>query len=114
VAFTVTAVNDGNDVWGMKRVLQVQLKPAISDYASGGYLIQGIAGTTESTGNVGLAKVFWAIPIGGEGGYKPTFNPVTSKVQIFQQSAITGPLTEVLANTDLSGQTFNLLVVGDS
>jgi hypothetical protein len=52
------------------------------------------------------------IPIGGQGGYVPVWNPTTSKLQVFQQSAATSALTEVPAATDLSAYTFNLLVVG--
>ena len=110
--FTITKVNDGDDVWGRHRLEQVQLQPAVSDYAPGGYLIQGIGGTTESTGNVGIDKVGYVIPIGGQGGYVPVWSGSSPRLQIWQQSAATSALTEVPAATDLSKYTFNLLVVG--
>lgn len=112
MAYTITKVPDGDISLGSLRAEQVQLQPAAADYAPGGYLIQGIAGSTEATGNVGLSKVLFVIPVGGQGGYVPVFNPATSKVQMFQQGAAAGALTEVAAGTDLSAFTFNLLVVG--
>jgi hypothetical protein len=114
MAFSVTKEPDGDDVWSRKRLEHVQLQPAISDYQPGGYLLQGIGGTTESTGNVGLGKIAYVIPVGGEGGYKPVWNPATSKLQVFEDSAGTGPLVEVGGTTNLAAYTFNLLVVGTS
>lgn len=113
MAYSVTKVSDGDDVWGRKRLEHVVLQPALSDYVPGGYLIQGEAGTTESTGNVGLAKVFFVIPIGGQGGYTPVWNPTTSKLQVFVDSAGTGPLQEAGGTTNLNAYAFNLLVVGE-
>lgn len=111
MAFTITKVPDGDDVWGRTRIEEVQLQPAISDYVAGGYLLQGISGTTETTGNVGLAKVNWAIPCGGQQNLLPVFNPTTSKIQIFSASSASG-IAEVPAGTNLAGFTFNLLVGG--
>ena len=112
MAYTITKVADGDDVWGRARLERVQLQPAPSDYPPGGYPIQGIGGTTEDTGNVGIDKVYFVIPVGGEGGYKPVFNPVTSKLQVFEDSAGTGPLVEVGGTTNLQAYTFNLIVGG--
>ena len=111
MAYKLTKVNDGDLLANIREEL-VQLQPSVSDYATGGYLVQGIGGTTESTGNVGLAKVLFVLPVGGQGGYLPVFNPTTSKLQIFQDSTSGGPGGEVLANTNLAAYTFNLLVVG--
>ena len=112
MAFKITKTPDGDVSLGNLRGEIVNLQPSASDYATGGYLIQGIGGTTESTGNVGIDRVLFVIPVGGQGGYVPAFNPATSKLQIFQQSAATGALTQPNANTDLSAFTFQLLVVG--
>lgn len=111
--YTITKVSDGDISLGNLRAEEVKLQPAASDYATGGYLIQGIGGTTESTGNVGLDKVLGVIPFGGQGGYVPVWNPATSKLQIYQGgAAVSSPLAEVPANTNLSALTFQLLVIG--
>lgn len=112
MAFTLTKLTDGDMSLGNFRGEQVALQPSVSDYATGGYLVEGIGGATETAGNVGVTKVVFVIPIGGQGGYVPVFNPTTSKVQMFEQSAATSALTELAASTDLSSYTFNLLVVG--
>lgn len=112
MAYSLTHGNDYQDVWGRHVADDYSLVPAISDYATGGYLIQGISGTTETTGNVALAKVGYVIPIGGQGGYMPVWNPVTSKLEIYQGAAGLGANTQVPANTDLSAFTFHLLVIG--
>lgn len=112
MAYTLTHGQDFDDVWGRHRVQHYLLNPALSDYVAGGYLIQGEAGTTESTGNVGMAKVGYVIPIGGQGGYSPVWNPTTSKLQMFEPSNAYGPAAEVAASTNLNAYQFNLLVVG--
>ena len=113
MAFTLTKAIDGDDVWSRKRLEHVVLQPSISDYVPGGYLIQGISGTTERTSNVGLAKVSYVIPVGGQGGWSPVWNPTTSKLQVFGDSnAANGAAPEVGASTDLSAYAFNLLVIG--
>jgi hypothetical protein len=112
MAYQLKKVPDGDVSLGNLRGEVVDLIPSTSDYATGGYLVQGIGGTTESTGNVGIDKVLFVVPIGGQGGYVPVFNPTTSKVQMFQQGASAGALTQVAAAVDLSASTFRLLVVG--
>jgi hypothetical protein len=112
MAYKIALVSDGDDVWGRHRLEHVTLQPAVSDYPTSGYPIVGISGPTESTGNVGIAKVGYVIPIGGQGGYTPVWNPSTGKLQIWQGASGLGPDSEVPANTDLSSYTFNLLVVG--
>lgn len=107
-----TKTTDGDEVWGKHRLEHVTLQPSISDYATGGYLVQGIAGTTESTGNIGIEKVGYVIPIGGQGGVVPVYNPTTSKMEMYLQTGSSGALTQASANTDFSAYTFNFLVVG--
>jgi len=79
---TITKNADGDVSLGNLRAEIVTLQPAVADYVPGGYLLQGIAGTTVGTGDVGMAKVLGVIPLGGQGGFFPVWNPVTSKVQI--------------------------------
>ena len=112
MAYSLVKQNDGDLSLGNLRGELVNLLPAVSDYATGGYLVQGIAGTTEATGDVGLSKVLFVVPVGGQGGYSPVFNPTTSKVTIEQPGASNHAQSEVPANTDLSAFTFALLVVG--
>lgn len=112
MAYQLVKQPDGDLSLGNLRGELVNLLPASSDYPLGGYLVQGEAGATESTGNVGLAKVIFIIPIGGQAGYSPVFNPVTSKVEVFQDSTAQGPGGRVLPGTDLSAFSFGLLVVG--
>ena len=80
---TITKLPDGDLSLGNLRGELITLQPAVGDYVPGGYLIQGIAGTTETTGDVGLSKVLIVEPAGGQGGLNPVWNPTTSKVQIF-------------------------------
>ena len=110
--YTLTKVSDGDNVLGKWRCELVNLQPAISDYATGGYNITGIAGTTETTGNVGIAKVLFVWPVGGQGGWSPVWNPTTSKLQVFADSSSNGASPEANANTNLAAYTFELLVVG--
>lgn len=118
MAYQVVKQPDGDLSLGNLRGELVNLNPAAADYATGGYLIEGIGETTESTGNVGLYKVLTAIPAGGQGGFVPVWNPTTSKLQIFESAAVAAtpaaaaPLAEVAAGTDLSAYSFELLLIG--
>lgn len=87
MAYSLTKNSDGDLSLGNIRGELVTLAPAASDYATGGYLIQG--GTN---GDIGLTKVLAAIPIGGQQGIAPVFNPSTSKVQMFGTAAAAGIL----------------------
>lgn len=90
---TITKLPDGDISLGNLRGELISLQPAASDYATGGYLIQGIGGSTESTGDVGLDKVLFVEPAGGQGGLTVVWNPSTSKVQMFSGSV--GPGTPI-------------------
>jgi len=109
MAYTVTKNADGDLSIGNLRGELVTLQPAISDYATNGYLVEGIP---PSAGNVGMDKVIFAISVGDASDYVLKFNPVTSKVKVLQQNGTTGQLVEVGANTDLSAFAFQLLCVG--
>ncbi len=91
---TITKLPDGNLSLGNLSGELISLQPAVADYATGGYLIQGIGGVTESTGDVGLDKVLIVEPAGGQGGISPVWNPSTSKVQMIANAPSAGtPLT---------------------
>jgi hypothetical protein len=120
MAYTITKSPDGDLSLGNLRGELVTLQPAPSDYVAGGYLIQGIGGATESTGNVGLDKVLFVDPCGGSGSggnasnskaYVPQWNSSTSKLQVFEPSG-TGPMVEVAGGTDLEAYSFLLLIGG--
>jgi len=83
----------------------VTLTPAASDYAAGGYLPAYGSG-------IAMKTALYALPIGGQGGFVPVWNPTTGKIQMFQQSAATGALTECTASEDLSAQVFSFWLIG--
>jgi hypothetical protein len=112
MAYTITKLPDGDLSLGNLRGELVTLQPSVSDYPTNGYLIQGIGGATESTGNVGMDKVLAVIPVGGQQGYGAVFNPATSKVQVFYSGSSSSPNAEVPGNTNLVALTFELLVLG--
>lgn len=87
---TITKNSDGDVSLGNLRGELLTLQPAASDYATGGYLVEGIGGTTESAGNIGLDKVLFVIPTGNQGGVSPVFNTSTSKVQMFESAPSAG------------------------
>lgn len=106
MAYTITKLSDGDLSLGNLRGELVNLQPALSDYPTGGYLIEGIGESTESTGNVGMYKVLTVIPAGGQQQYSPVWQPATSKLEMWSGGS------QVSANTDLSAFTFQLLLVG--
>jgi len=120
MALTLTKQADGDLSLGNLRAELVTAQPAVSDYVAGGYLIQGIGGTTENTGNVGLEKVLFVAHVGGAGSglnassanaYFPQWNTATSKLQVFEPSG-NGPMVEVATTTNLSAYSFDLLIGG--
>jgi len=113
MAYTITKLPDGDLSLGNLRGELVNLQPALSDYPTNGYLIQGIGGTTESTGNVGMDKILAVLPVGGQQGYEPVWQPATSKLEMFYNgSSYPSPQVQVPASTDLSALTFELLLIG--
>ena len=106
MAYSITKLSDGDLSLGNLRGELVNLQPALSDYPTGGYLIEGIGGTTESAGNVGMDKVLVVIPAGGQQQYSPVWQPATSKLEIWSAGS------QLTANTDLSTLTFELLLLG--
>ena len=113
MAYTITKTPDGDVSIGNLRGEIVNLQPAAADYATGGYLIEGIGGATENAGNVGMDKVLGVIPLGGNFGYTLVWNPTTSKLEVFWGGpALSGVLAQVPAGTDLSALTFLLLLIG--
>lgn len=98
--------NGAPEVWGKTEIRFYVATPAASDYTTGGYTLtpgQGIS----------LKIIYYVIPLGGQAGYVPVWNTTTGKLQIYQQSAATGPLTEVPASTNLSAESFSLLLIGN-
>jgi hypothetical protein len=111
MAYKITKATDGDLVSNLREEL-VTLQPSVSDYATGGYSIKGIGGTTVATGNVGIDKVLFVLPVGGQGGLQVAWNTTTSKIQMFADSTSALAAVEVANATDLSGYTFSLLVIG--
>jgi hypothetical protein len=115
MAYSVTKLPDGDLSLGNLRGELVALKPALSDYPPGGYLVEGIGGNPLTPGNVGMDKILAVAPVGGQGGVQVAFNPTTSKVQMYyngSSTALPGLAVEVPAGYDLSAYTFNLICVG--
>jgi hypothetical protein len=117
MAYAVTKNPDGDVSLGSLNGEVVTLQPAAADYATGGYaIISGVQAvntpTLASSVNCDLYRIIGVIPIGGYGGYHLAWNPTTQTLQVFQQSAATGPLTQVPAATDLSAYAFQLLLIG--
>lgn len=117
MAYSVTKAADGDVSFGSWNGELVTLQPSTSDYATGGYpLISGVQAVNDtskqSSVNVDLYRIQAVIPVGGQGGYVPVWNPTTKKLEMYQQSAATSALTQVPANTDLSAVAFSLLLLG--
>ena len=106
MAYTITKLSDGDLSIGNLRGELVNLQPALSDYPTGGYLIEGIGGNPLTAGNVGMDKVLTVIPAGGQQQYSPVWQPATSKLEMWSGGS------QVTANTDLSTLTFELLLIG--
>ena len=115
---TIKKNPDGDLSLGNIRGELVTAQPGSSDYPTGGYLIQGIGGTTENTGNVGLDKVLFVEPVGGsyaltgvQQTYIPQWNPTTSKLQVFEPSG-NGAMVEIGGGANLFYYNFQLLIGG--
>ena len=52
--------------------------------------LRASAGIHSRPANVGMDKVLFVIPIGGQGGVTPVFNPTTSKVQMLENAPSAG------------------------
>ena len=81
---TLTKNADGDLNLGNLRAELITLQPAVADYVPGGYTLQQIAGASVGTGNVGMAKILGVIPVGGQAGLSPAWNPATQKLQILE------------------------------
>lgn len=115
MAYTIKLQTDGHASFGNFNGDFVNLQPASSDYPLGGYAITGqeqVLNNPGLTANCDLYKVLAAIPIGGQGGYSPVWNPTTQKLEVFQDSTAQGPGGRVIPGTDLSAFTFGLLLLG--
>lgn len=112
---TIAKVPDGDLNLGNVNGEMVTLIDAAAAYVTAGYPFTGnqaYLNNTALTVNVDLDKIYFVIPIGGQGGIEPVWNPATGKMQMFWNGAINGAAAEVPANTDLSAYTFYFLVVG--
>jgi hypothetical protein len=118
MAYTIKLTTpDGNLSLGNLRGELVTLTPAVADYVNGtGYLIEGIGGTTENTGDVGMYKVLAVVPLNSPGGYLAIWNPTTQSIRVYGvEAAAVGTLytlTEVPTGTDLSADPMQLLLIG--
>lgn len=113
--YTITKIADGDLSLGSINGEIVHLQPSTSDYPPGGYaFVDGVAvvDNPSLTANIDLYRLLVAIPAGGQGGYVPSYDYINKKYKLYQQSAATGPLTEVPASTDLSALTFRILLEG--
>ena len=116
--YTITKNPDGDVSFGNLNGEIVTLQPANSDYPKGGYpIISQDAANMQTppapnTVNCDLWKIVTALPIGGQGGYQPVWNPATQKLQIFQDSSAQGPGGEVTTGTQLAAYAFQLLLLG--
>jgi len=115
VAYTITKIADGDLSLGNLAGEFVALQPSVSDYPSSGYPIidtSQVVANSALKANCDLDKIAFVAPVGGQGGYGPIWNPTTKKLQMFVNGPSGQPNIEVTAGTDLSKQTFNLLIAG--
>ena len=87
---TITKNPDGDVSLGNLRGEIVTVQPAVSDYVTGGYLLQGIGGFPLTAGDVGLTKILGMFPLAGQAGLTPVWNATTQKLQIFAPSVPDG------------------------
>jgi hypothetical protein len=112
MSYTIVKQPDGDVSVGNLNGEYVCLSDSISDYATGGYAIIGgetaQQNNTPNLINCDLWRILTAVPVGGQGGYSPVWNPTTQKVQMFPNNS----LSEAAAGTDLSAYSFYLLLLG--
>ena len=110
MSYTITKAPDGDVSLGNLNGEFVSLSDSISDYATGGYAITGgesYNANNALTINCDLWRILTAIPVSGQNGYQPVWNPNSQKLQIYSSAG-----TEVSNGTDLSGMVFYLLLIG--
>jgi hypothetical protein len=110
MSYAIVKQPDGDVSLGNLNGEYVCLSDSISDYATGGYAITD--GETYNNNNTlslncDLWRIITAIPVSGQNGYQPVWNPNSKKLQIYQSAG-----TEVANGVDLSGYVFYLLLVG--
>jgi hypothetical protein len=115
MAYKITKNPDGDVSLGSINGEFVTLQPSSSDYAAGGYPIVSqvqIVDGSSLNANCDFYRVLAAIPVGGQGGVTPVWNPTTNKLQMWQTGSANSPESEVPAGTDLSAYAFQLLLLG--
>ena len=110
MSYVITKQPDGDVSLGNLNGEFVSLSDSISDYATGGYAITG--GETFNNNNAlpincDLWRILTALPVSGQNGYQPVWNPNSQKLQIYSSAGV-----EVTNGTDLSGLVFYLLLLG--
>jgi hypothetical protein len=116
MGYVITKQPDGDVSWGNLNGELVSLSDSVSDYATGGYAI--ISGETANTNNTpqlincDLWRILTLIPVGGQGGFQPVWNPNTQKMQVYCNGSLNGPDNEVANGYDLSGYVFQFFLFG--
>lgn len=109
MAFTITKVPDGDLNLGSRNGELVDLKPATSDYATGGYaIVDGVSVVDNPSlnANCDLYAIDTALPAGNQQQYSLVWQTATKKLEVWSGGS------QVAANTDLSAFTFRLLLIG--
>lgn len=122
MALTITEGADSRQDLGFSLIVQFnKLQPAASDYPAGGYPLYSSAGSANNAGQpFGMAYLHGVVPVAFTGtaiDYIWQFNKTTGKLQVFGISVATAgatiyTLTEVAANTDLSGGSVTVWALG--
>lgn len=122
MALTITEGADSRQDLGFSLIVQFnKLQPGTSDYPAGGYPMYSSSGSATNAGQqFGLAFLHGVVPVGFTGtavNYIWQFNKGTGKLQVFGISVATAgatiyTLTEVAANTDLSGGSVTVWTLG--
>lgn len=123
MALTFKIIADSRVHLGMSVIQQpAVLTPAASDYPTGGYPMYSSSGSAPDNAGqpFGLGNLTGLVVQGYTGtaiGYEWRYNRTTCKLQVFGIAVATAgatiyALTEVAANTDLSGGTVKVSAVG--